>query len=121
MCIDWCCWERSAAMQGLYRSELVCPTCRHRSVKFDPFTYLTLQLPSSKARSLTITVLTVDGSEPPQQVAISVPMTGQPAVALAADAASKGACKMGPVDSCSVNVWLACTPSASALGSTAQG
>ena len=72
----------------------MCPTCQHRSVKFDPFTYLTLQLPSSKARSLTITVLNVDGSEPPQQVAISVPMTGQPAVPPAADAASEGACML---------------------------
>ena len=77
--------ERSrSCVQGLYRSELVCPSCHHRSVKFDPFTYLTLQLPSSKARCLTVTVLTVDGSVPPQQCAVSVPIAGAPACCPAA-------------------------------------
>ena len=68
-------------MQGLYRSELICPTCQHRSVKFDPFTYLTLQLPSSKSRSLAIKVITVDGTQLPRQYAVSVPVTGKACLA----------------------------------------
>ena len=63
--------------QGLYKSTLVCPTCSHRSVKFDPFTYLTLQLPSSKARTLPVLVLAVDGSAPPTLYSVSVPISGE--------------------------------------------
>ena len=62
--------------QGLYKSTLVCPTCSHRSVKFDPFTYLTLQLPSSKARTLSIVVLAVDGSNTPTLYSVNVPISG---------------------------------------------
>ena len=57
----------------------MCPTCSHRSVKFDPFTYLTLQLPSSKARVLSIVVLAVDGSAAPTLYSVSVPISGLPA------------------------------------------
>lgn len=63
-------------LQGLYKSTLVCPDCRNRSVKFDPFTYLTLQLPSSKARPLTICLLAMDGSRPPCTYSIDIPNAG---------------------------------------------
>lgn len=76
-------------MQGLYKSTLVCPDCSHRSVKFDPFTYLTLQLPSSKTRPLTICLLDMEGSRPPCTCTIFIPNAGAlppaPAAARAAE------------------------------------
>ena len=63
-------------MQGLYKSTLVCPDCQNRSVKFDPFTYLTLQLPSSKARPLTICLLAMDGSRAPCTYSVDIPNAG---------------------------------------------
>ncbi|KAK9802690.1 hypothetical protein WJX73_007165 [Symbiochloris irregularis] len=63
-------------LQGLYKSTLVCPDCHNRSVKFDPFTYLTLQLPSSKSRQLTICLLAMDGSRPPTNYSIAIPNAG---------------------------------------------
>ena len=65
-----CCW------QGLYKSTLVCPDCQNRSVKFDPFTYLTLQLPSSKTRPLNICLLAMDGSRPPALYSVDIPNAG---------------------------------------------
>ncbi len=63
-------------MQGLYKSTLVCPQCSFSSVKFDPFMYLSLPLPSSKTRTLYITLIYVDGSQLPIIHAIDVPKTG---------------------------------------------
>ena len=34
--------------QGQYKSTLVCPDCENRSVKFDPFMYLTVPLPTTR-------------------------------------------------------------------------
>lgn len=70
--------DSSWAAQGLYKSTLVCPDCQNRSVKFDPFTYLTLQLPSSKTRPLTICLLAVDGSRPPCTYSVDIPNAGAP-------------------------------------------
>jgi ubiquitin C-terminal hydrolase len=43
--------------QGLYKSTLKCPECGYTSVKFDPFMYLSLPLPSPKRRTLQLTVV----------------------------------------------------------------
>ncbi len=63
-------------VQGLYKSTLVCPQCNFSSVKFDPFMYLSLPLPSSKTRTLFITLVYVDGSQLPITHAIKVPKSG---------------------------------------------
>ena len=43
--------------QGLYKSTLRCPACGYTSVKFDPFMYLSLPLPSPKRRTFQVTVV----------------------------------------------------------------
>lgn len=43
--------------QGLYKSTLRCPNCNYTSVKFDPFMYLSLPLPSPKRRTFVVTIL----------------------------------------------------------------
>ena len=43
--------------QGLYKSTLKCPLCGYTSVKFDPFMYLSLPLPSPKRRTFQVTVI----------------------------------------------------------------
>jgi ubiquitin C-terminal hydrolase len=43
--------------QGLYKSTLKCPSCNYTSVKFDPFMYLSLPLPSPKRRTFQVTVV----------------------------------------------------------------
>ena len=59
--------------QGLYKSTLKCPKCNYTSVKFDPFMYLSLPLPSPKRRTFQITV--IDQFEPrdPLHVAVRLP------------------------------------------------
>lgn len=42
---------------GQLRSTVTCPECRHVSVTFDPFMFLTLPLPNKRTRSLEITVI----------------------------------------------------------------
>ncbi len=63
--------------QGMYKSKLECPKCSHLGVKFDPYMYLSLNLPESKRRTLQVTALYVDGSQPPLQHAVDVPKTGK--------------------------------------------
>ncbi len=65
-----------ACAQGMYKSKLECPKCSHVGVKFDPYMYLSLNLPESKRRTLQVTALYVDGSQPPLQHAVDVPKTG---------------------------------------------
>ena len=43
--------------QGLYKSTLKCPNCNYTSVKFDPFMYLSLPLPSPKRRTFQVTTV----------------------------------------------------------------
>ncbi|XP_051131118.1 ubiquitin carboxyl-terminal hydrolase 8-like [Andrographis paniculata] len=62
--------------QGQYRSTLVCPVCKKSSVTFDPFMYLSLPLPFSTLRKMTLTVLNTDGTTLPHPVTISVPDNG---------------------------------------------
>ncbi|KAL4578562.1 hypothetical protein LXL04_014686 [Taraxacum kok-saghyz] len=63
--------------QGQYRSTLVCPICRKVSVTFDPFMYLSLPLPSTSMRTMTLTVVATDGSVQPNPVTVSVPKQGK--------------------------------------------
>ncbi|KAK4480926.1 hypothetical protein RD792_011784 [Penstemon davidsonii] len=62
--------------QGQYRSTLVCPVCRKLSVTFDPFMYLSLPLPSTTLRKMTLTVLSIYGTTLPHPVTITVPNNG---------------------------------------------
>lgn len=63
-------------MQGLYKSTLVCPDCGNSSVKFDPFMYTTLALPSARTRALMVTLVAVDGSAPPTTHALTLHKAG---------------------------------------------
>lgn len=63
--------------QGQYRSTLVCPVCSKVSVTFDPFMYLSLPLPSTSMRTMTLTVITTDGSAEPSSYTIHVPKNGK--------------------------------------------
>ncbi|KAJ4847032.1 hypothetical protein Tsubulata_018065 [Turnera subulata] len=62
--------------QGQYKSTLVCPVCSKISITFDPFMYLSLPLPSTVTRSMTVTVFYGDGSGLPMPYTISVPKDG---------------------------------------------
>ncbi|KAI3450781.1 hypothetical protein Pfo_007446 [Paulownia fortunei] len=63
--------------QGQYRSTLVCPVCRKVSVTFDPFMYLSLPLPSTSMRTMTLTVVKADGSTKPSPFTVTVPKNGK--------------------------------------------
>lgn len=58
--------------QGQYKSTLVCPVCNKISITFDPFMYLTLPLPSTVTRSMTVTVFYADGSTLPMPFTVTV-------------------------------------------------
>ncbi|CAO2820219.1 unnamed protein product [Amaranthus hypochondriacus] len=62
---------------GQFRSKLVCPVCRRVSVTFDPFVYLSLPLPSTTMRTMTVTLLNTDGIMPPSQLTVTVPKCGR--------------------------------------------
>ncbi|KAJ7981255.1 putative Ubiquitin carboxyl-terminal hydrolase [Quillaja saponaria] len=63
--------------QGQYKSTLVCPDCKKFSVTFDPFMYLSLPLPSTMMRTMTLTVINTDGSTQPSPYTVSVPKFGK--------------------------------------------
>ncbi|KAL9238667.1 hypothetical protein vseg_013060 [Gypsophila vaccaria] len=63
--------------QGQYRSTLVCPICKKVSVTFDPFMYLSLPLPSTTMRTMTLTVMNTNGSTSPTVVTVNVPKYGK--------------------------------------------
>ncbi|XP_007028022.2 PREDICTED: ubiquitin carboxyl-terminal hydrolase 8 isoform X1 [Theobroma cacao] len=63
--------------QGQYRSTLVCPVCKKVSVTFDPFMYVTLPLPSTTMRTMTLTVFSTDGIMLPTPFTIAVPKCGR--------------------------------------------
>ncbi|CAM8972958.1 unnamed protein product [Rhodiola kirilowii] len=63
--------------QGQYKSTLVCPICKKVSVTFDPFMYLSLPLPSTTMRTMTLTVMTSDGSAGPLPYTVTVPKSGK--------------------------------------------
>ncbi|CAI9100996.1 OLC1v1038210C1 [Oldenlandia corymbosa var. corymbosa] len=58
--------------QGQYKSTLVCPICNKISYTFDPFMYLSLPLPSTATRDMTVTVFHGDGSGLPAPYTITV-------------------------------------------------
>ncbi|XP_031743174.1 ubiquitin carboxyl-terminal hydrolase 8 isoform X2 [Cucumis sativus] len=62
--------------QGQYKSTLVCPICKKVSTTFDPFMYLSLPLPSTTMRTMTLTVVSTDGSTPAPYT-ITVPKSGK--------------------------------------------
>lgn len=62
--------------QGQYKSTLVCPVCSKISITFDPFMYLSLPLPSTVTRSMTITVFYGDGTGLPMPYTVSVLKNG---------------------------------------------
>lgn len=63
--------------QGQYKSTLVCPVCSKVSVTFDPFMYLSLPLPSTTTRTLTVRLFSSDGSAPPTPYTVTVPKQGR--------------------------------------------
>ncbi|KAI4340513.1 hypothetical protein MLD38_025341 [Melastoma candidum] len=63
--------------QGQYKSTLVCPVCKKVSVTFDPFMYLSLPLPSTSIRTMTVTVINTDGSAKLSPYTVSVPKFGK--------------------------------------------
>ncbi|XP_010455453.1 PREDICTED: ubiquitin carboxyl-terminal hydrolase 10 [Camelina sativa] len=62
--------------QGQYKSTLVCPVCGKISITFDPFMYLSLPLPSTLTRVMTVTVFYCDGSCLPMPYTVTVPKQG---------------------------------------------
>ncbi|KAJ1390659.1 Ubiquitin specific protease, conserved site [Sesbania bispinosa] len=62
--------------QGQFRSTLVCPICKKVSITFDPFMYLSLPLPSTTIRTMTLTVMSTDGITSPSTVTVTVPECG---------------------------------------------
>ncbi|KAL5999269.1 hypothetical protein ACLOJK_040719 [Asimina triloba] len=62
--------------QGQYRSMVSCPSCSKISVTFDPFMYLSLPLPSTTMRTMTVTVISTDGNSQPSPYIITVPKNG---------------------------------------------
>eukprot|EP01018_Ginkgo_biloba_P010742 Gb_11501 [translate_table: standard] len=63
--------------QGQFKSTLVCPACNKISVTFDPFMYLSLPLPSTTTRAMTVTVFSSYGSAPPASYTVIVPKQGR--------------------------------------------
>ncbi|KAG4171926.1 hypothetical protein ERO13_A12G241400v2 [Gossypium hirsutum] len=67
------CWKNH---KGQYKSTLVCPVCSKISITFDPFMYLSLPLPSTITRTMTVTVFYGDGSRLPMSFTVSVLKNG---------------------------------------------
>ncbi|KAL3367042.1 hypothetical protein AABB24_011642 [Solanum stoloniferum] len=63
--------------QGQYRSTLVCPVCKKVSITFDPFMYLSLPLPSTSMRSMTLTVIKSGSDLQISTFTITVPKDGK--------------------------------------------
>lgn len=63
--------------QGQYRSTLVCPVCKKVSITFDPFMYLSLPLPSTSMRSMTLTVIKSGSDIQISTFTITVPKDGK--------------------------------------------
>ncbi|KAJ9549733.1 hypothetical protein OSB04_022276 [Centaurea solstitialis] len=62
--------------QGQYKSTLVCPVCNKISITFDPFMYLSLPLPSTATRSMTVSVFYGDGTSLPMPFTVNVSKHG---------------------------------------------
>lgn len=55
----------------------MCPVCKKVSITFDPFMYLSLPLPSTTMRTMTLTVVSADGITQPSPCTITVPKNGK--------------------------------------------
>ncbi|XP_062200274.1 ubiquitin carboxyl-terminal hydrolase 9-like [Phragmites australis] len=62
--------------QGQYKSTLVCPVCNKISVTFDPFMYLSLPLPSTVTRMMTVTVFSGTGDALPMPYTVTIQKNG---------------------------------------------
>ncbi|GAA5926338.1 putative ubiquitin-specific protease UBP12 [Sporobolomyces koalae] len=62
--------------QGQYRSTVVCPDCDKVSITFDPFMYVTTNLPVTKKWSGTVYVVPLDPSKKVISLEIEVPKNG---------------------------------------------
>ncbi|KAH7295005.1 hypothetical protein KP509_27G028200 [Ceratopteris richardii] len=58
--------------QGQYKSTLVCPVCSKVSITFDPFMYLSLPLPSTLTRTLSVKLFSTDGATAPMTYTVTV-------------------------------------------------
>ncbi|ERN11918.1 ubiquitin carboxyl-terminal hydrolase 5 [Amborella trichopoda] len=63
--------------QGQYKSTLVCPVCGKVSVTFDPFMYLSLPLPSTTTRTMTVMVFSSEGGTLPMPCTVTLPKQGK--------------------------------------------
>lgn len=79
------CWKNHKARndsiivdicQGQYKSTLICPVCDKISITFDPFMYLSLPLPSTVNRTMTVTVFYGDGSRLPTPYTVTISKQG---------------------------------------------
>ncbi|KAF6170710.1 hypothetical protein GIB67_015662, partial [Kingdonia uniflora] len=79
------CWENHKdrndsvivdVYQGQYKSTLICPDCSKVLVTFDPFMYLSLPLPSTVTREITVTVFYGDGTALPMPFTVTVQKDG---------------------------------------------
>jgi len=62
--------------QGQYRSTLVCPSCGNKSVKFDPFMYLSIPLPTSRERMIKVTLVSYGEHVSATMFGLKVPKSG---------------------------------------------
>ncbi|GAA5907514.1 hypothetical protein JCM8208_001400 [Rhodotorula glutinis] len=79
------CWEQYRArndsvivdlFQGQYRSTVVCPDCDKVSIKFDPFMYVTTNLPVTKKWTGRVYVIPLDPARGVLCVDVEVPKSG---------------------------------------------
>ena len=70
--------------QGQYRSTLVCPSCGNKSVKFDPFMYLSIPVPSARERMIKVTLVTYGDEVSAVTYGLKLPKTGDVAMLLSA-------------------------------------
>jgi ubiquitin carboxyl-terminal hydrolase 4/11/15 len=57
--------------QGLFKSRVTCPVCSKVSIKFDPFMYLPLPLPTKSTRPQTLTFFFADGANKPLKLTLN--------------------------------------------------
>ncbi|KAM0750823.1 UCH-domain-containing protein [Meredithblackwellia eburnea MCA 4105] len=76
------CWEQYRSrndsvivdlFQGQYRSTVVCPDCEKVSITFDPFMYVTTNLPNTKKWSGKVYLVPADTSRPRYSVELELP------------------------------------------------
>eukprot|EP00057_Strongylocentrotus_purpuratus_P021281 XP_011675755.1 PREDICTED: ubiquitin carboxyl-terminal hydrolase 4 isoform X2 [Strongylocentrotus purpuratus] len=61
---------------GQFKSTLVCPECQKVSVTFDPFSFLSLPLPTKKERTMEVFLIRLDPKSKPLQMKVVVPKHG---------------------------------------------